>query len=153
MNWLTANEVNVNRFEVERSDDGQNFETVGTILPGINSYTFTDVDIFSSKSTVFYRLNSIDTDGRFGYSNIIRLNSNSLNQLTVFPNPVKNLVTISGLQPNGTISLFTATGILIKKQIVTEQSITLDMSQQSKGIYLLEYIHNSEVSTVKIVKQ
>ena len=44
-----------------------------------------------------------------------------------FPNPVKDLGTLSGLQVNGTTTLFTGEGKLLKKQTISTQNITLDM--------------------------
>lgn len=152
LKWLTANEINVARFEVERSGDGQNFVTIATVLPGINLYSFSDVDIFNKTSIAFYRLKSVDADGRFSFSRIVRLSNQLLAELSAFPNPVKDLVTITGLKENGIISLMTTQGKLLKKEIVTTQNITLDMSLYTKGAYLLWYTHKNKVTSVKIIK-
>ncbi|MDZ4795041.1 MAG: T9SS type A sorting domain-containing protein [Bacteroidota bacterium] len=153
LEWKTENEVNVNRFEIQRSDDGQSFVTVGTVLPGSASYSFTDAGVFNSKSIVFYRLKSIDDDGKFTYSNIIRLSSQLTTQLSVFPNPVKDVVAVSGLKQNGHLLLFSAEGKLLQQQKVAVQSTTINMSSYKAGVYMLQYQINGEIFNQKIIKQ
>ena len=153
LQWTTANERNVRQFELQRSDNGQTFTTIGTVAPGNTSYSFTDANVFSNKNLVFYRLKSIDVDGRFTYSNIIKLNAQSGSILTVSPNPVSNVVSINGLKQKGDLLLYNAEGKLLQQKIVSAQTTTIDMSRYSKGIYLLQYKTINEVVNQKIIKQ
>ncbi len=153
LQWRTANEINVSRFELQRSDDGQNFATIGTVLPGSVTYSYTDVNVFSSKAVVFYRLKSIDIDEKFTYSSIIKLSKQNDLLLTVFPNPVKNVLTISNLQQSGIVRLFNAAGKLLLQQTVSAQSMTIDMSKYANGMYVLQYQQNGEIVNRKIIKQ
>ena len=129
LQWKTANEVNVSRFEVQRSDDGQTYTTLGNVAAGVSLYSFTDANTFSSRTVAFYRLKSIDIDGRFTYSNIIKLNKQANAALTVYPNPVSDVLTINGLKQNGIVFLFNAEGKLLQQQTVTAQTMIIDMSK------------------------
>jgi len=154
LQWLTANEVNVSHFELQRSGDGQNFVAIGTIQPGSSSYSYTDINIFNTKSVVFYRLRSVDIDGKFTLSPVIRLSSQLQIKMTVFPNPVQNVVTISGLKQNGTLRLYSMDGKLLQQQTITSLSTTMSMAGYTNGMYFLQYQQeNGAIVNQKIIKQ
>lgn len=153
LQWRTTNEVNVSRFELQRSDNGIDFSVIGTILAGGNNYSFTDPNVFVTKSAVFYRLKSVDIDGRFTYSAIIRLSKQITGLITVFPNPVQNVMTVAGLQQGGILRLFTADGKLLLQQPVYAQTTTMDISRFAKGMYHLQYQYQGEVMNQTIIKQ
>lgn len=81
LNWSTLNEVNLARFEIQRSNDGHNFIVAGSVNATGNSttqvnYTFSDKpgsdNLFTGR--VYYRLNAVDTDNKQAYSQIIVIN-------------------------------------------------------------------------------
>ena len=155
LNWQTNNEINTSHFIVQRSANNLSFNNIGRVetrnTAGTNDYNLTDLSPVNGIN--FYRLQMVDIDHKITYSPVIKIVFAGKNELQVFPNPAKNIITLSGLQQNGTISLFTTEGKLLKRQTITTPSVTLDMSMYSKGIYLLKYIHNSEMTNVKIVKE
>ncbi len=153
LQWKTANETGVSQFEVQRSNDGQTFATIGTVAAGGSLYSLTDANTFSSRTVAFYRLKSLDVDGRFTYSNILRLSKQASAALTVYPNPVSDVLTINGLKQIGTILLFNSEGKLLQQQTVWAQTMTMDMSRYAKGMYLLQYKNEGEVANQKISKQ
>jgi Concanavalin A-like lectin/glucanases superfamily/Secretion system C-terminal sorting domain len=153
LQWKTVNEINVSRFEVQRSTTGQIFENIGTLAAGGSLYSFTDANTFSTRTVAFYRLKSIDVDGRLTYSSIIKLSKQASAAVTVYPNPVSDVLTISGLKQNGTITLFNQEGKLLQQQTISAQTMTMDMSKCAKGMYLLQYKTEDEVVNQKIIKQ
>ena len=153
LHWATAIEINVAKYELQRSDDGNNFVTVGSVLAGGNKYTFIDAAIFATKQTVYYRIKMIDKNGSITFSNIIKLSNHQNITLGIYPNPVKNMLTVSGLKQKGTLRLSSAEGKIIYQQIVTTQAITINMSGYAKGLYVLQYQNNGEVVSEKISKQ
>ena len=156
LQWKTANEINVSRFEVERSNNGTIFSSLGTVAafnqPGNHLYSYTDNKNANAES-YFYRLKMIDKDGTIQYSHVIYLNETILPGFTVFPNPVKEMVTISGLTSNGTIRLIGMDGKVLQQQNVTSQNITLQMGKHPKGAYTIQYVSEEKVLTQKIIKQ
>ncbi len=152
LQWKTANEINVNRFEVQRSENGFDFATIGSVAVGGADYSFSDVNTFITKPVVFYRLKSIDADGKFTYSGIVKLSDLQSGQFTIFPNPVNDMLTIGGLKQNGMLMLFNAEGKLLQKQTVTTQSITMDLSSYAKGVYLLQYENGGNKHIQKLIK-
>lgn len=93
LKWQTANEVNSNYFDVERSDDGQFFFSIGKVNASGNStlpvsYNFTDTKLTNNNgSQIFYRLKLVDKDGATKYSNSISIK------------PVISSVTIKSVYP------------------------------------------------------
>jgi hypothetical protein len=78
--WTTASEYNNNRFEIERSADGNHFEIIGVLAGKMNSreitnYTFLDNKPFAGIN--YYRLNQIDKNGANTYSDLIATNIKS----------------------------------------------------------------------------
>lgn len=67
----------------------------------------------------------------------------------VFPNPVKNVLTVSGAHENGIINLYSLTGTLLQSIPAQESATHIDVSSLSPGIYLLRV----EDKTVKFIKQ
>ena len=96
--WSTASETKHHHFEILRSNDGSNFETIGNINAAVNNngtkqYSFTDND--PAQQTHYYRLKQVDVDGSYVLSSIIVLtNKGDKQHILVFPNPVKNSTTI-----------------------------------------------------------
>jgi len=153
LQWRTDNEENVSHFEVQRSSNGADFTSIGTVTAGGNMYSLTDPAVFNSQSVVYYRLKSIDIDSRFTYSAILKLSKQENGLLTVFPNPVKSQLVIGGLKPGGILSIFSADGRLMNQIVVSTQTITIDMDSYSSGIYWLQYASEGELQTQKIIKQ
>jgi hypothetical protein len=73
--WITATEINNDKFEVLRSEDGLNFIKVGEVKGNgttidVHSYAFNDKNVLPN-ITYYYRLNQVDYDGASQLSNIV----------------------------------------------------------------------------------
>jgi hypothetical protein len=76
--WRTEQEINTNKFEIEKSSDGQIFSTVtATKAQGISSaatgYSVVDKNPTTKGEFIYYRLKMIDNDGTFKYSDIVKV--------------------------------------------------------------------------------
>lgn len=88
----TANEVNVNRFEIEVSTDGIRFNKIGALAAGnFGSYSFKfDITANLQSTNLFTRIKSVDFDEQFQYSEVNKVNGlcgNDKNTILIFPNP------------------------------------------------------------------
>jgi hypothetical protein len=91
INWVIGNELNVDHYELERSDDGISFYKVAAQLPfnrnSTEFYSYEDQKVF--KNIVYYRLKITDRISQVSYSSIINLSgSNNAKELYVVTNPV-----------------------------------------------------------------
>lgn len=92
--WVTANEINNDHFEVQRSQDGAFFEVVGVKdaadagVESINNYDILDEGIVQA-GTYWYRVRQVDNNGSSTLSEAVRVevDAASLNILRAFPNP------------------------------------------------------------------
>ncbi|MCA6363721.1 MAG: hypothetical protein IM638_11845 [Bacteroidetes bacterium] len=73
LRWETATETNNARFEIQRSADGEVFETTGSVA-GAGTTTqpqhYSYYDISAPVGILYYRLKQIDYNGEYAYSEI-----------------------------------------------------------------------------------
>lgn len=144
LNWKTGAEINLDRFEIEKSSDGKNFNTVYTITPSVpGSKTYGWIDE-AFNSSAYYRLKMIDLDGSFEYSDLIYLQSSGedSNSPSILKNPVSDgqlSISISNTVNPITITLYSALGCQVLNAISSEKRIIdLDVSALPSGYYLLK---------------
>jgi hypothetical protein len=165
--WITAEEINVSHFVIERSIDGQNFSEVGTVFAYGNTtskieYSFSDNISSVTAAVVYYRLRSVDIDGKFEYSDtrIIRLDKKAENTITIltYPNPVTNelKVTIPANWQNKRVNyeLLGLNGQSSKKVEVvnSSQTETINISNLQSGLYFMRVSFEGQTIQQKIIK-
>jgi len=67
----------------------------------------------------------------------------------VFPNPVKETLTVNGVKKDAVINLYSLAGTLIKTVPAQENATNIDVSSLKQGIYLLR----AGEKTIKFIKQ
>lgn len=138
--WVTAQEFNNDHFELERSQDGINFEKVVNVKgqgtkSTSSSYLFNDSEV-NMLLPIYYRLKQVDFDNQFFYSNVIVLNGAEGNtSIDIYPNPIEEGTTLYarfGQEDEGmaNILLFDLSGKLIHEY--TMDNVT------PGGIYAIE---------------
>lgn len=168
LKWTTSSEINVSHFVVERSTDGITYSDAGLVFAYGNStvdndYSLTDNLANIKSDIVYYRLRSVDMDGKSQYSEvkIIKLDTKTANTLTIitYPNPVTNElhVTLPAKWQNKKVvyELFKANGQIARRteNAGSSQTETLNVSQLAPGFYIIRVQCNGEVSQQKIIKQ
>jgi len=99
LSWSTTSEVNVDRFEIERSSNSSTWSSIGTVAAkgaASNTYQLTDANLTAGKW--LYRLKMVDRDGSFSYSRIVTLDLNGKSLFVLnqnYPNPVKGSTQLS----------------------------------------------------------
>lgn len=159
LQWNTANEDNVDYFQIEYSNNGREFKQVAAkkaIGFGDNNYSKT---LFNNESTIqYYRLKVVDKDGKFYYSQIIVIKNNAVNddKLIVFPNPATNTITVTHEKTgkNASIKLIDINGKIILINTVTPGAMQtgFNISQVVPGIYILIFENNGTVMSQKLLK-
>ena len=157
LTWKIAGEENVDRYEVERSEDGRSFSRIGQIQShGKDTYTFSDE---TPLKTGYYRIKNVDRDGAFQYSTIARLSGGKSSiVLRAFPQPVVSQLTLQHPQVEGKtlVSLTSAEGRVVRSLQPASGSMQtfVDMSGLAKGVYFLRIQQeNGETQTLKVLKQ
>jgi hypothetical protein len=73
LNWQTATEVNNDYFEVQRSVDGELFESIGKVDGAGTTTSMSDYEFFDNNypsSRLFYRVKQVDLSGEVSFSSI-----------------------------------------------------------------------------------
>lgn len=87
--WTVANQVNVHRYEVEKSTDGRNFSSMTTVAAASRS-TYNTLDVNAVRGNNYYRIKSIDNNGQVKYSEIVKVAIGKAGtSFTISPNPVQ----------------------------------------------------------------
>jgi hypothetical protein len=158
LKWDVSEEVDVREYQVERSRNGSSFETAGTVMAkGKSIYTFTNYNV--PKENLYYRIKSIDIDGKSKYSGIIRLageNSYS-NELSLYPVPAKDQVTLqhNQLTEKSRIIISTMDGKVVMTMTPREGAshTPINISGLTQGMYLLRLDDGKgDIRSVKLVK-
>lgn len=162
VNWQT-NGGETRLFDVQRSADGSAFSTIGSLkaTTGQQDYRYADKQLLYQSNNLYYRIRETDMQDRVYYSSIVRLGSTgSQKQMSVFPNPAKGSITVSGQQlKDGTITLaiVDATGRRIKQQTWQQGagvfSRTVNIDELSPGIYWIELTGGGQQQRQQLVKQ
>ena len=98
LRWSTEVEIGTDKFIIERSPSGLDFEAIDELTSQGSSsfgYSYRITDENPLIGDNYYRLKILDLDGTYNYSNIrlIRVKSEET-VVTVYPNPAENQITI-----------------------------------------------------------
>ena len=163
LSWETASEINNNYFNIERSSDGDKFESIG-VIPGsgttteYHAYSFSDPD--PGVGIFYYRLKQIDYDGGYSYSDVVAVKLNSIiNEINIFPNPVIEVVNFEFETVNTSKVHFQILDIMGKilidesketgKGNVTSQ---IEIKELPEGIYYLKVFTSDSIYKGKFLK-
>lgn len=157
LEWKTTEETNSASFVVERSADGSNFSSKGTVaaVGQAASYQFTDVSPLAGDN--YYRLKQVDKDGKSSYSKVLKLNFGKDALVKLSPNPASSYlhVNLENIGSALTVTLLDANGRSVKQAILAQGTSSADISLTGigRGIYTVRMVSQSGVQTQKIVIQ
>lgn len=155
LEWTTSLERNTSHFQIERSIDTKNWESIGSRTAigesvHLNKYEFTDYR--PSSGVNYYRLKMVDKDGTYVHSRAQSILFGNSPALMIYPNPASDRVYISGLIV-GTVSYIKLGNIsgntLYYRENETETS--LSVKEVPTGMYYLQIgMKDGSVYTRKI---
>jgi hypothetical protein len=152
--WNVESEDDVQSYIVEKSTDNRAYAAIGTVIASnSHSYTFNDASV-SSNNIFYYRIKIIMLTGAVKYSNIVFVKQNNGNDVVVYPNPVKDVLSIAGLKGNTSLKLINANGQIVLQQNTTASSLTIEMQNIKPGIYMLQvYRDGNKQMSKTIIKE
>jgi len=169
VDWTTAAEINNKGFEVERSEDGNNFSIIGwvdgngTTAETIN-YTFDDKKAGANK-TYYYRLHQIDFDGASEHTPIVsaKINDSKTREIVwskFIPNPAAadaNLVVNANAEGKAAITILNLSGAIVHQSAFNLynglNNLSLDLSQLPSGNYITQIDMNGNRTSLKLMKE
>lgn len=155
LEWQTYSELNNDYFLIERSADGIKFEVLGihkgngtSDLP--NSYTMIDK---SPSSVNYYRMTQVDFDGTKTIYEIIRVTSMLDSDITIFPNPASQHLTIqSSTFKTAELRILDLSGKEVTKRSIqfNHGIYTLDVKHFDPGIYTIHLNSGFESTAFRV---
>lgn len=159
LKWSTMQEVNADKFIVERSvDGGRTYTAINTVKAKGNSSieSFYQInDLTPAKAKNNYRIKQVDLDGKFSYSDVRVLDFASLKPLIeLLPNPVVGntlTVRIPGNTENLAVQLIGMNGQQLNSYIMSGETLAIDVSRLSSGVYNLVVKGEGYTANYKVV--
>jgi subtilase family serine protease len=155
LKWKTSDEVNSSHFQIQHSLNGRQFNDVGRISTnntvGIFNYQFIHNE--PKIGTNYYRLKMVDIDGSFTYSAVREVVMNGLIALQVYPSPAKQMITVRGLQANGTVQLISLDGKVLRQLNTTDSMMIMNLDDLPSGVYVIIYRNNGLYQQVKFIRE
>lgn len=151
LEWKTLNEKNFSHFEVQRSMNGLDWETIikksgrNDNQAFANAYRTKDLKPYVGKN--YYRLRQVDQDGKAAYSHTILINSADKDvDIILYPNPSQGTIYLNSpdknLLINGEIRLFNLVGEqVIRKRIDTDR-INVSLPE---GMYFYQVVNRENI--------
>jgi hypothetical protein len=86
LSWTTQQELNLDHYEVYRSSNGIQFQSIGAkkavgVSTLTNNYIFNDLNTFRGNN--FYKIKSVDRDGHFYFTPVIKLSFDNRSLVTL----------------------------------------------------------------------
>ena len=161
LSWTTHSELNNDFFSVERSKNGANFETIGTVKGNgtssrIHHYGLTDDHPHPGLS--YYRLRQTDYDGTHQHFNPVAVEVlHGGMPVNIYPNPATSYLHLEGLFEGETrvsSRLYNTMGVTLRQSDGTHYGPyrhSFDVSAFPSGVYCVEINVNGRLYTGKVL--
>jgi cephalosporin-C deacetylase len=153
LSWTTASERANKSFEIERSVDAKDWQTIAQLngknnSNSLNKYAFNDEIYFP---IVYYRLKQIDFNGTFNYSKTISFVRNKAITIDVFPNPVSKELTvkINDFVNKMDVKIVDISGKLWLTKTFYANQNALNVTYLPSGKYFIHVNYNAEGIVIK----
>ncbi len=168
LQWVTSSEINVSHFVVEKSFDGRQYADAAIVFAygsaaGEARYQYFDNLATVTSPVVYYRLRSVDQDGKVQYSEtrMIRLAAQPETgiRVTTYPNPVTSTLQVSipeGWQGKAvSYELYAAGGQQVYKTqtAAASQTESIQIAFLKAGMYIVKVSCTGSTAIQKIIKQ
>lgn len=169
LKWQSSSEINASHYEVERSEDGINFNYLATVNAKGNTnwntkYQFIDRELPTARSLqsiYYYRLKMVDLDGEFDYSEVrsVRFDDSNAISLSFYPNPTANKVYVNMSTPfldnsqEVNAVIYDLSGKQVLNQTISTNGITeIDLSQLPTASYNFNVEYAGKQFTKTVIK-
>jgi hypothetical protein len=158
LEWSTAAESNNDRYEIERSNDGVNFEYLKTINAfgdgnSVQKQIYNAKDEKPYNGVSYYRLKQIDKSGEIEYTSIVSVEFKNNTYVSLYPNPAFNKLNINSSESyiNATIKIINTIGVEVKQNAkLSSYNGAIDISDLVSGIYFVIIENGEKVENIKV---
>lgn len=144
LTWKVENEINIKKYHVERSKNGQDYIAIGSMSQNGTSTSFKEynyIDYYPELAVSFYRIKEEDNDGEFTYSQVIKVYYLNNEGPSLFPNPASSFICINNISlienHSSIVRIFNTNGQIVKELSTSFPNLSVNISALSKGTYYL----------------
>ncbi|MBK8493712.1 MAG: T9SS type A sorting domain-containing protein [Chitinophagaceae bacterium] len=160
LQWQTSNELNVAKYNIQRSLDGNSFTTKGAVHSTGNStatknYSYTDNTISNlNAGRIYYRLQIVDINGKVAYSNIEVVKPAADMLVSIAPNPVHDHIIVSSQDKLKMLSIINIMGQVLKTVSLTgtANQQKIEVRELPAGNYFIKAVGEDQVWTKQFIK-
>lgn len=155
LNWTTSSEINNDFFDIEKSTDGKNFISIGTVLGNGNSsdqidYAFVDQE--GGNQNTYYRLKQVDFDGAVNYSHVVTTGSSNKSFEIVQKGSSSEFYILTAEPTHLTIEVYDLTGRKVFENIFNgTKGGRFNFDVQQQGNYVVIAKSASEIVSKKSI--
>lgn len=154
LNWRSAIESNFAYYEVERSINGIQYNSIGIVRANGSNSSYELTDNVASRSNNYYRLKMIDKDGKFSYSSVAKVSINCSAIITISPTLIQDVTKVYGLSGGEVLIVHNNLGQQLLKKVAVNHSETVNLSGFVSGVYHVTVISDGKaIFSAKVVKQ
>lgn len=163
LQWVTENEINIDRYEIQHGTNGVDFYVLGDVQSKPsqreNEYNYQHE---VPSATNYYRLRIIDFDGNETFSSIVFLARSKNDAYLIYPNPTKDYLNIKVSNLNAQSNYISYTLTDISGKIIADYSnkinqqeihLTENLKTLPSGLYFIDLTINGTKITDKIIKE
>lgn len=151
--WSTSSETNFSHFEVQKSLNGKEFNTLNKVIAN-NKGIYYSFDNNAKNGLNYYRLKMVDLDGSFEYSKIAAINYNDNLAYYEFENPVLgNEIQLRSNVEAPIFTLYSGMGRKVQTTVTNQNNglTTIKPVQAIQGLYFLNVTGKSSNKTLKVI--
>ena len=138
LNWETASEINTNTFELQQLIGDNLFKTITTIKANNKAFNYSFINNSPLINTNYYRLKINDFDGKTTFSKTISLENNKLiKQLTIYPNPVNDVLFIEN-SAGKNVEIINVLGQIVLSFSPTNKQFPITINELKSGVYFIK---------------
>jgi hypothetical protein len=163
VHWQTATEQNNHHYEIERSNDGQNFVFMSRVQPASatssysHDYTYLDAGAAERGSPrLYYRIKQVDVDGTASYSMVTTVSVLPGGETIppAYPNPMASMLHLDALPDGAKVRVTDMTGRLVYTHTTVASTLILPTEGWPQGVYCLQVsAGNQALLTQRLIKE
>jgi hypothetical protein len=128
-------------FVIERSEDGNSFETIGAIKKTSDNIQYELANNTSISGYDFYRIKYVGKEGRIFYSKSLQISTSKNFSLKFYPNPVDKLLIVETDHPIN-MQIINSLGVTRLNSQLHQGLQVIDVSTLDRGTYILRITDN-----------
>jgi hypothetical protein len=146
--WVTEEESNISHYQIQKSTNGTDFVTIGKVDSRNQNartiYSYNDTKPVNGLA--YYRLKSVEIDGKSELSKIISINFTKAGGISIYPTRVKAGSALYITNPSSehlTVYFYSTSGKLLGKSITESNIVSASFLSSNSGMIFYKIVKDN----------